>query len=112
MLILSLGALVNVVLNLVLIPILGIEGAAVATLIGYVVSDVVCVLVLCRMKLMVISGKLIFSVLLTVAYFALWRAFIPTNALLGTALAIAFSVALAIVYRKDLANLLKMLKRS
>lgn len=112
MLILSLGALVNVVLNLVLIPILGIEGAAVATLIGYVVSDVVCVLVLCRMKLMVISGKLIFSVLLTVAYFTLWRAFIPTNALLGTALAIAFSVALAIVYRKDLAGLLRMLKRS
>lgn len=112
MLILTTGALVNVVLNLLLIPICGIEGAAVATLIGYVVSVVVCVVVLCKMKLMVISNKFIFVVLLTVAYFILWRVFIPTSVIFGILAALLFSTAVAAVYRKDLSGFIKMLKRA
>ena len=112
MLILSSGALVNVALNFILIPILGIEGAAVATLIGYVVSDIICVLVLCKMKLMVISKRFVFTVLLTTAYFVIWRLFIPTNAILGLVLAVSFTAAVAIIYKKDLIGLVKGIRKS
>ena len=46
MLILSSGVVINILINYFLIPVLGIEGAAIATLLGYVVSDVICVVVL------------------------------------------------------------------
>ena len=59
MLILSSGVVINIVINYFLIPVLGIEGAAIATLLGYVVSDVICVVVLCKMKLMVINFKFV-----------------------------------------------------
>lgn len=55
MLILSVSAGFNVLLNFKLIPIMGIEGAAIATLMGYLISVAICVIVLCRMKLMVID---------------------------------------------------------
>ena len=112
MLILSSGALVNVALNFILIPILGIEGAAVATLIGYVVSDIICALVLCKMKLMVISKRFVFTVLLTAAYFVIWRLFIPTNAILGLVLAVSFTAAVAVIYKKDLIGLVKGIRKS
>jgi len=59
-LILLLGALMNIFLNCLLIPILGIEGASIATLIGYLISDVVCAIVLCKMKLLVVEKRFIF----------------------------------------------------
>ena len=53
MLILFGGALINIVLNFVLIPELGIEGASIATLSGYIAVNIVCVFVLKKMELMV-----------------------------------------------------------
>ena len=57
-LILSTGAAVNILINLSLIPALGIEGASIATLLGYIVSDIACVIVLCNMKLMMVLKSL------------------------------------------------------
>ena len=42
LLILSSGAIINIIVNYFLIPVLGIEGASMATLLGYVVSDIIC----------------------------------------------------------------------
>ena len=53
--ILSVGAIANIAINYFLIPVLGIEGASLATLMGYAISDVICVIVLCKMKLMVVD---------------------------------------------------------
>ena len=109
MLILSGGALVNVVLNFVLIPILGIEGAAIATLIGYVVSDVVCVLVLYKMKLIVLSGKFYAAVFAMLAFFVVWRFFFASATIVGTLAAIVFTAVIFLLYSKECIGLLKKL---
>lgn len=105
MLILSAGAVINVIINLVLIPVLGIEGAAIATLMGYVVSDIVCVIVLCRMKLMVISGRFLAASGVTAVFLILWRLVFPTNLPVGTIGALAAALILIGLYRKDVFNL-------
>ena len=67
--ILSIGAIVNVILNYYLIPVLGIEGASLATLFGYIVSDVVCVIVLWKMRLINLDTRFMVSVVIMIIYF-------------------------------------------
>lgn len=102
MLILSVGAVANVFLNWVLIPVLGIEGAAIATLMGYAISDIICVLVLCRMKLMVVSARFMTAVGFSVGYMLVWRFFFSSNTLVGTFAAVVISAVFIVLYKKDL----------
>lgn len=110
MLILSAGALVNVAINYFLIPVLGIEGASIATLFGYAVSDVVCVIVLCKMKLMIISKRFVFASVGMCAYFVFWRLFISSNILAGSAIAIIATAYFVFLYKNDLQSLLNNIK--
>lgn len=110
-LILSTGAIANVVLNLLLIPRIGIEGAAIATLLGYIISDVVCVLVLCRMKLMVVKMRFAIVILIATLYMLLWRLIFLESvwiSLLGAILASCFYVVL---YIPDFRLLLEGLRK-
>lgn len=106
MFILSIGALANIAINYFIIPVLGIEGASLATLMGYVISDIVCVIVLCKMKLMVVEKKFVFVTFGMIVFFVIWRLFIPSNTILGLVLAIVFCVYCAIVYRNDIKKIL------
>ena len=103
--ILFLGSAVNIVLNLVLIPVLGIEGAAIATLIGYALSDVICVIVLQKMKLMKISVKFIFATILLIAFFVLWRIVFVEKLIVNIIMAIAFCIVMIILYMSDIKSL-------
>lgn len=105
MLILSGGAVANIIINLVLIPALGIEGAAIATLLGYVVSDIICVMVLCRMKLMLVSKRFIVAAVLMAVYMIVWRIFILKNTIIGTIFAVAAALVFIYLYRDELKNL-------
>ena len=109
--ILASGAVLNIIINYFLIPVLGIEGASLATLIGYIVSDVICVIVLCRMKLMVISNKFIFASLAMVAYMVIWRMCISDTVLIGTIAAIILTGMMVWLYGTDLKKLLQMIKQ-
>ena len=109
--ILGSGAAVNIILNFIMIPKTGIEGASIATLIGYIVSDVICCIVLLKMKLMVISKRFIICSLIMTVYFILWRKFISSNVAAGTLIAIITSAIFCLFYRKDIKKLLKMLKK-
>ena len=109
--ILGSGAAVNIILNFTMIPKTGIEGASIATLIGYIVSDVICCIVLLKMKLMVISKRFIICSLIMTAYFILWRQFISSNVTTGTICAIITSGLFYFFYREDLKRLLMMLHR-
>lgn len=111
MFILLSGAIINVILNLTLIPVIGIEGASIATLIGYTVSDIVCVIVLCKMKLMVMSVRFILSSLCMLVYFIVWRLFIPNQFVVGLISAIIFAIVLIIMYRTELQMIISNLKR-
>lgn len=112
MLILSIGAVLNVLLNLFLIPKIGIEGAAIATLIGYLISDVICAIVLCKMKLMVVSRRFIILAVTMVLYFVLWRRFFSCEAILGTVCAVILVGFYLFLYQKDLKNLYGAIKNA
>lgn len=111
MLVLSAGAVLNVVINYTLIPVLGIEGAAIATLAGYVVSDIVCVAVLCGMGLMVVRRRFFAASLVMLAYMLAWRLLFPDNTAAGTVSAVAASAILVCLYKDDLKRLLYLKKK-
>lgn len=108
MLILLTGAIVNIFINWTLIPVLGIEGASMATLIGYIVSDIICVIVLCRMKLMEISGKFIMSVGLMIIFLIIWRCFLSNRIFMGTIFAVIVTLIYIYLYRCDLKKIAYM----
>lgn len=109
--ILGSGAVVNIILNFIMIPRIGIEGASIATLIGYVVSDVICTIVLLKMKLMVISKRFIICSLLMTVYLIFWRKLIPDRVGNGTVCAIIISGIFYLFYRKDVKRLFAMIKK-
>lgn len=111
MLILSSGVLINILINYFLIPVLGIEGAAIATLLGYVVSDVICVVVLCKMKLMVINFKFVLATIIMMIYIIAWRLMFSNKILIGTISAIIVLIIMLFLYREDLKRLLAMIKK-
>ncbi len=110
MLILSAGTILNIVINFTLIPVLGIEGASIATLAGYVVSDIVCVIVLCRMKLMVISKRFILAVFIMAIYMLFWRLAFSKDIFIGTIMAMLVMIAYLYIYKLDLMKFIYMLK--
>lgn len=101
MFILLSGAVINVVLNLVLIPRVGIEGAAIATLIGYVCSVIICCLVLCKMKLMVISRRFLISCTVICAFIIVWRFITMNDCLLSFTLTCLTGLLFTSLYIKE-----------
>lgn len=109
--ILSFGAILNIVLNYFLIPIIGIEGAAVATLLGYTVSIAICVGVLQKMKLLKISKKFVKASMFMCVYFVIWRILKDRLMLLTIALAFIACACIVALYYNDLKNLVLKLRR-
>lgn len=108
--ILSIGAIVNIVINWVTIPIIGIEGAALATLLGYVVTDIVCIIVLYRLKLINLEKKFYISTLLMAIFMVTWRVFINSNYIIGIVLAFFVTILFMFLYRVDISKLFSMIK--
>ena len=108
--ILSSGAVVNVAINYFLIPVLGIEGASIATLTGYIVADIICVIVLCRMELMVVSRKFILATLIMTAFMIVWRLVISDAVFIGTIAAVLLSAVMAVLYLDDIKMLLNAVR--
>lgn len=101
-LILILGALTNVLFNYLLIPILGIEGSALATLLGYVITVLVCSIVLNKMKLIIISKRFLADCLITVVFFVLWRIVFNKNFILTFLISILTIICLVFMYKSEL----------
>ena len=110
MFILLSGAISNIAINFALIPKLGIEGASIATLIGYLISDVICVIVLCKMKLMVISKRFILVTLMMILFFVVWRLAFSTELLIGIGVAVLLTLGYILLYRKELKVVVEKLK--
>ena len=110
MLILSGGALANIAINYLLIPILGIEGTAIATLAGYAISDVVGIIVLQKMKLMKIQPRFILATGMMVIFILIWRVVIKDNIFVSFIVALMVTILMLLLYRKDLMKLIGALK--
>ena len=108
--ILSSRAVLNIIINYFLIPILGIEGASLATLMGYVVSDIICVIVLCRMKLMVLSRRFIIASLIMTGFVIAWRLLFSDVLIIGTVAAVIETVMMILLYRDELKKIARIIK--
>ena len=95
---LSVGAMTNVGCNAWLIPQLGIEGAGLATLIGYFVSFVLVAIVLMRMKLLVISPNFYAAAVILAISFAIWRLFFSESLLSGLGVSILGTIGIFACY--------------
>jgi O-antigen/teichoic acid export membrane protein len=111
MLILIVGAAANVGLNYLLIPVMGIEGAAVATLAGYIVALVIASVVLVRMKLLKISGRFLTASGIMAAVMTVWRLFLPDRMLPMLLLSVAGAAVIVLLYSKELKMLSGMLRK-
>ncbi|WP_163195530.1 oligosaccharide flippase family protein [Clostridium thermarum] len=108
MFILSSGAIVNVILNYILIPKIGIEGAAIATLIGYTISDIVVVVVLIRMKLMNISGRFLICTIIIGIFIVFWRLFLKEYILISFLISLICITIFMMLYKDDFKILFKV----
>lgn len=100
-LILLTGAITNVILNYFLINIMGIEGSAIATLIGYAVSTIIASIVLSKMKLIIISNRIKIMSVLLISFLVLWRLVSPTNIIPAILITVPTMIIFLYLYQKD-----------
>lgn len=112
MLILIAGAAANVGFNYLLIPVMGIEGAAIGTLAGYLVSLAAASVVLIRMKLLKIPARFYMSTAVMAVEMLIWRLFIPERLIPMLILAVAGSAVIVVLYLKELRYLFMIWRRS
>ena len=105
------GAIVNILLNVVLIHFLGIEGAAIATVMGYAVAVTLCVVSLLHYKLFVISKKFIVAGIFFIGCFIFWRTYASQNFFEGISIFFFACVGYYFLYRKDISLLIMKLER-
>ena len=99
-LIMAFGASINIILNFILIPVMGIEGAALATFIGYLCTVIAIVLVLKSRKQMILQIDFYISTMLTVIFYMVWR-FWFRSSLIGVFLgALTLSIILLVNRKK------------
>lgn len=96
------GAVANVIMNRILIRLMGIEGAAVATLLGYVLTVIASAVVLVRMKLLIVSKRFLVSAGIMLIYLVLWRKFFAENTVAGCTAAVCGTAFYAVLYHRDI----------
>lgn len=101
-LILSIGAVSNIVFNLILIPIMGIEGAAIGTLIGYSISLFICLLFLYIKRLMPVSKRFVVSCVVMGLFILVFHFYGFCNSKLSILFFGFYSIFLFYLYFKDI----------
>lgn len=109
--ILIVGAIINIILNYVLIPLIGIEGAAIATLIGYAISNIIAIIVLSKMKLMIVSERMMFSTIIAFLYIILWRIWLINNIIINVIAIILVMIVYILFFRNEILVVLNTIKR-
>lgn len=110
LIILSIGALINLISNYVLIPVIGIEGAAIGTLLGYIFSVIICVILLKKIKLINVSLRLKKCCLISSMYFILWRLFFKSDYMINCFFALAMVMIYIYMYKREINYLIKKIK--
>ncbi|MDY4721985.1 MAG: oligosaccharide flippase family protein [Clostridium paraputrificum] len=107
---LTIGAVVNLVFNSFLIKSEGIEGAAIATLIGYIFSLVLFIYYLTKQKQINISNKFKINMVLMLLFLFIWKEIIRSNDLIVIIFGGAIIFLMLIQYKEDLNQIFNKLK--
>jgi O-antigen/teichoic acid export membrane protein len=104
------GALFNIILNYVLIPRLGIEGAAIATLAGYSLSVIIMSFIVVRKKLLIISSRFVFLVIVTVIFMIASRLYLNEFMITWILVAVSVVILFIILYKNEIIDVSKRFK--
>lgn len=104
---LVLGAVVNIVCNYFLIPLIGIEGAALGTLLGYISAIAVTAVILTRMKLIKISKRFYVIAFLCFGYFFLWRFFMRENMMIAVITALGICGIYCFMFKDEIRSMMR-----
>lgn len=99
---LSLGAVINVILNYLLIKPLGVEGAAIATLVGYSVTIIIVCLLTSKMKLMKVSRRFILISIAMLIYLFLARILFVNSFINQIIMMIIGIILFFVIYKSEL----------
>lgn len=107
---LTAGAVINVALNYILINCLGVEGAAISTLIGYVVTVIMVCFIAKKMKLILISLRFITVSFVTTLYLFIVKLLVVDKLLLQILVTLISSCIILIIYNKELRIIIDKIK--
>ena len=108
---LTLGAISNVILNIYLIPRMGIEGAAIATVIGYILSVIIVSFLAVRKDLLIVPSRFLVFSFFTIAYVLVNR-IIFNNNLFVSVLSMFIGILMAVIlYRAEIIKIFGMLRK-
>jgi len=107
----TIGAGLNVFLNYLLIPVLGIEGASIATLIGYSSSVVIMAVITTKMKLLKLQKRFVVSASITALFFVLSKLLLNKTLLPWLAVSLLSVGLILFLYREELQKLKGRMKR-
>ena len=108
---LSSGAVLNVIFNFVMVPLIGIEGASIATVLGYILSLVMCIFLLRKMKLININHKVKYNVIIFMGYFVIWRVFLHKYSTLSILVALFIECLYLLLYKDKLLEIIRKKKK-
>ena len=96
------SAAFNFVANYFLIPVMGIEGAALATLLGYFIAVMISMYASYRLGYFRVGKKFLVSASILGGYFVLWRSFFSNNILTGFVCAVLVTILYCVIYKNDI----------
>jgi O-antigen/teichoic acid export membrane protein len=99
---LAIGALINTILNFVLINAIGIEGAAIATLIGFIISLLMVSIIARRNNLLIIRKQFILLSILTIGYIVISRIIFNNNMPMNILLSVLALCFISYLYVSEL----------
>ncbi|PZC51841.1 MULTISPECIES: lipopolysaccharide biosynthesis protein [unclassified Mesotoga] len=108
---LVIGAGLNVLLNYLLIPVLGIEGASIATLIGYSSSVVIMAVITTKMNLLKIQRRFVVSASITALFFVLSKLLLNKTLLPWLVVSLLSMGLILFLYREEMQGLIGRAKR-
>ena len=100
-LVLLIGAIVNVLSNYYMIPAFGIEGAAISSVIGYVITVFLTCLILINMKLLVIGSRFLIAMLTFVLLVVLLRFDLLCTFYLNLLVVLMYCLLCGILYKSE-----------
>ncbi len=108
---LILAVIVNFICNYLFIPIYGISGAAIATVIGYIVAVISCYFLSINMNLIIKNNRFIYNFCLLGLYIFLWKDLTSKNLVLNITISVLVIILYVILYKKEIRIILgKLLK--
>jgi O-antigen/teichoic acid export membrane protein len=103
---LSLGAVITIILNFFFINKFGIEGAAIATLIGYLVTIITVMVISIRYKCMSYSKRSISIIAIIPVYFSVQRILLSDKMIMQLIFMAVSSITILLLYRYDIKHFL------